>query len=68
MLVFDFFNSMVSSNQLEATGYTFDKTLQQWENGTTILGNEDNIEFTVAKLHECEGIISMEGSEPSIVA
>jgi hypothetical protein len=31
-----------------------------------VLGNDDKVDFVVKKIHECEGVISMEGSHPSV--
>ena len=66
MLVYDFFNAIVSAEHLEKAGYSHDRDSQQWESSETILAYEDTVEFTTVKLHECAGIISMEGSDPSI--
>ena len=68
MLVHSFFNAMVSSGHLHSAGYVFDRDLQQWmqEKGPKVLGNDDRVDFMVEKIHECEGVISIEGSHPSV--
>jgi hypothetical protein len=69
MLVHSFFNAMVSSDHLHSAGYVYDQELQEWtqEEGSGVLGNEDRVEFIVQKIHECAGIISIEGSNPNRV-
>lgn len=68
MLVHSFFNAMVSSDHLQSAGYVFDEDLHQWilEGDCQALGIGDKVEFTVQKLHECAGVISLEGSQPSV--
>lgn len=68
MLVHSYFNAMVSSDHLHSAGYAFDPDAQQWqqENGDKVLGNDDKVDFVIEKFHECEGIVSMEGSHPSL--
>jgi DNA-directed RNA polymerase subunit E'/Rpb7 len=70
LLVHRFFNAMVPAEQLEEAGYIFDRELQQWthEGTSKILEHDDCVDFTVEKLHECAGIISMEGSRPIVSA
>ena len=66
MLVHSFFNAMVPADQLEEAGYIFDRDMQQWYHETTnkIVKHDDSVHFTMEKLHECGGIISLEGSKP----
>lgn len=66
MLVHSFFNAMVPAEQLEEAGYIFNQEMQQWIHETTnkIVKHDDSIHFTTEKLHECGGIISLEGSKP----
>lgn len=68
MLVHSYFNAMVSSDQMESAGYVFDTQTQQWmqESDSKVLGNGDMVDFIVEKMHECDGIISMEGSSPRV--
>lgn len=68
MLVHRFFNAMVPAEQLEEAGYLFDRDLQHWAHDATskILGYDDCVDFTIDKLHECAGIISIEGSRLTV--
>jgi DNA-directed RNA polymerase subunit E'/Rpb7 len=68
MLVHSFFNAMVSSDHMVSAGYVFDRELQQWihESSSNVIDIEDKVDFVIEKIHECEGIISMEGSHPSV--
>jgi len=68
MLVHSFFNAMVSSDHMQAAGYVFDDETQQWQhqNGNKVLGNQDEVNFVIDKLHECDGMISLEGSHPTV--
>jgi hypothetical protein len=68
ILVFNYFNAMVSADQLRASGYSFDPDLQNWvsEGGAQTLSTEDKINFVVEKVHECEGTVSLEGVSPSL--
>lgn len=65
-LVFELFNAMVNSDSLTNSGFTFDTDLNQWvkdESGMSI-AEGDIVQFTVEKLHECEGLISLECKDP----
>lgn len=66
MLVHSFFNAMVSSDHLQSAGYVFKPQTQQWarESDSKVLGKKGKVDFVVQKIHECDGIISMEGSSP----
>jgi DNA-directed RNA polymerase subunit E'/Rpb7 len=68
MLVHSFFNAMISSDHLQSAGYVFNPQSQQWtdESDSKVLGNEDKVDFVLEKIHECDGIISMEGSNPRV--
>jgi len=66
---------MVPSDYLRRAGYTFDRDLNEWNQvedrhhdkiGNTLRVGDD-LEFTVEKLHECNGVISLEGCEPVVV-
>jgi len=67
ILVFDFFNAMISSEHLRATGFAYDSELQNWtaEDGSSTISAKDKIHFAVEKVHECEGTVSLEGINPS---
>lgn len=65
-LVFELFNAMVNSDSLTSSGFTFDTDLNQWvkdESGMSIVEG-DVMQFTIEKLHECEGLISLECKDP----
>lgn len=65
-LVFELFNAMVNSDSLTNSGFTFDTDLNQWvkdESGMSI-AEGDVMQFTIEKLHECEGLISLECRDP----
>lgn len=68
VLLHKFFNAMISSDHMHSAGYVFDRELQQWmeEDGTKIVGNEDQVDFVIDNIHECAGVISIEGSQPSV--
>uniref|UniRef100_A0A7S2UC88 RPA43 OB domain-containing protein n=1 Tax=Attheya septentrionalis TaxID=420275 RepID=A0A7S2UC88_9STRA len=68
MLVHAFFNAMVSSDHLRAAGYIFDRDAQHWTSSVdnTAIGIDDQVEFSLDKLHECAGVISLEGCNPSV--
>jgi hypothetical protein len=68
MLVHAFFNAMVSSDHLRAAGYIFDRDAQHWTSSVdnTVIGIDDRVEFSLDKLHECAGVISLEGCNPSV--
>ena len=66
---------MVSADNLREKGYFFDRDLNEWNMGRSA-GSDDNggaiaigesLEFSVEKLHECNGIISLEGADPKLV-
>jgi len=71
LLIGSFFNAMVPSDHLRASGYVFDQDLQQWlldtEEDSKVIGENDLITMKLEKLRECAGIISLEGSQPSLV-
>lgn len=69
MLVLDYFNAMVSADELREAGYSFDAELQKWVfgSGAQAISVESRIEFEVEKIHECEGTLSLEGAKPSLV-
>ena len=68
ILVFNYFNAMVSADELHAAGYTFDPDLQNWasERGSQTISIKDKIKFLVEKVHECDGTVSLEGVKPSL--
>ena len=71
LLVHKLFNASVSAEALRLAGYTFDKEENQWKqsnSGSCAVGKGDQMSFCVDKLHECNGLISLEGSKPSLIS
>lgn len=66
VLVFNYFNAIVSGDHLRAAGLSFDPDLQNWTSGTQTISIQDKIHFTVEKVHECDGTVSLEGKNPSL--
>ena len=68
MLVLNYFNAMVSAEQLRGAGYSFDADLQKWvsESGGQTISVNSRITFDVEKIHECDGTMSLEGVKPSL--
>mmetsp|Transcript_4861 Transcript_4861/g.6991 ORF Transcript_4861/g.6991 Transcript_4861/m.6991 type:complete len:275 (+) Transcript_4861:83-907(+) len=67
ILVHSYFNAMVSADHLREAGFQFDRNVNEWkdkENQKILFGN--TLQFIVEKLHESNGIISLEVSDPSI--
>lgn len=64
--MFNYFNAMISGDQLRAAGFTFDADLQNWSSGAGTISTEDKINFVVEKVHECDGTVSLEGAKPSL--
>jgi DNA-directed RNA polymerase I subunit RPA43 len=67
-LVHNFFNASISSDQLVAAGFSYDDQ-GDWvhEDGSTTIAAEEKVKFTVEKVHECAGTISMEGMDPTVI-
>jgi DNA-directed RNA polymerase I subunit RPA43 len=61
ILAYSFFNAMISAYELHTSGFKYHSSKSVWksESGQT-LNIGDTISFTVEKLHECNGIISLE--------
>lgn len=59
---------MVSSDELRGAGYTYDADLQKWvaEDGGQAIAADSRITFTLEKIHECDGTLSLEGVKPSL--
>lgn len=64
----NYFNAMVSAEQLRGAGYSFDADLQKWvsESGGQTISVDSKITFEVSKIHECEGTMSLEGINPAL--
>jgi DNA-directed RNA polymerase subunit E'/Rpb7 len=69
VLVHELFNAMISAESLRDSGFTFDADLNEWSKDDTMVpvAIGDSIKFTVDKMHECNGLISLECKEPIIV-
>ena len=65
----DYFNAMVSADELREAGYTFDSDLQKWVfgGGAQAVSVDSRIKFEVGKIHECEGTLSLEGVKPALI-
>jgi hypothetical protein len=74
LLVYELFNASVSAEALRLAGYTFDKEMNEWsqsaegDGGDCIVAKGDKMSFRVEKLHESNGLISLEGSQPSVIS
>eukprot|EP00934_Nitzschia_sp_Nitz4_P000423 Nitzschia sp. Nitz4//scaffold221_size33835//29154//29889//NITZ4_007856-RA/size33835-augustus-gene-0.2-mRNA-1//1//CDS//3329542572//423//frame0 len=68
ILVFNYFNAMVSAEPLRNAGFFFDADLQKWvsEGGAQSIAVDSKITFEVTKIHECEGTVSLEGTNPAL--
>jgi hypothetical protein len=68
LLVLDFFNAMIPAEALTKGGFAYDEDLQEWskEDGSSVFAKDVKVDFTVARIHEAVGTVSMEGSHPMI--
>ncbi len=68
LLVHELFNGMISAELLRRNGFTFDDETHEWrkhENSVDrIIKIDDAMEFTVDRLHECNGLISLDCKDP----
>ena len=62
LLVFDYFNAMVPADALVEHGFRFDHDTYKWESDEH--QNLVVVQFEVEKIHECAGIISIQGIKP----
>ena len=69
VLVHELFNAMISAESLRESGFSFDADLNEWskEDTLTPIAIDDSIRFTVEKLHECNGLISLECKDPVVI-
>ena len=74
LLIHDFFNGMVSADNLVRAGFRFDAEQYTWLNvNVNATDDGDNnlaleyLAFEVSKVHECAGVISLEGENPKVV-
>ena len=67
MLVFGYINAMVPADVFLKSGYKFDDVLDNWvkEDGSQTISKGNKVNFTVSKIHECDGAISLEGRQAS---
>eukprot|EP00980_Cylindrotheca_fusiformis_P029540 scaffold23502_cov113-Cylindrotheca_fusiformis.AAC.2 len=66
VLALNYFNVVISGDQLRASGYSFDPELQNWTAGTESISTQAKLKFKVEKIHECDGTVSLEGCKPSL--
>ena len=66
LLVFNYFNAMISGDELRAAGYSFDEELHNWTSSKESIAPKDKVKFNVEKIHELEGTVSMEGKNPAL--
>ena len=68
LLVHELFNAMIPAESLRESGFSFDGDLNEWSKDDTMtpVVVDDEIKFTVDKLHECNGLISLECRDPVI--
>ncbi len=66
LLVHELFNASISAEHLRQSGFSFDADLNEWTKDDTHnpICENDDIEVTVDKLHECNGLISLECKNP----
>lgn len=68
LLVHELFNGMISAELLRRNGFIFDDETHEWrkhENSKDrIIKIDDAMEFTVDRLHECNGLISLDCKDP----
>jgi DNA-directed RNA polymerase I subunit RPA43 len=69
LLVHELFNAMISAESLRQNGFLFDADTNEWSKQDTMvpISIGDGIKFTVEKVHECNGLISLESKDPVIV-
>jgi hypothetical protein len=77
MLVDTLFNAMVPADELRIIGYEYGLETNEWSTqrdmttgelleSPVVIGSEDRIGFTVTRINEANGIISMDGGDPTI--
>jgi DNA-directed RNA polymerase subunit E'/Rpb7 len=69
LVVHHYFNANVSAEHMRAAGYDFDAEQELWFSQETSLSlsKGDQVQFVVDKVHESGGIISLNGSVPSLI-
>jgi len=68
ILVFGYFNAMVAAEDLRSSGYNFNLDTSQWvaEGSENVIEPNIPVEFIVKQIHECNGIMSLEGTDLTI--
>lgn len=64
LLIYELFNGMISADVLRKNGFQFDDDTHEWKKMDKIISIEDGMECTVDKLHECNGLISLDCKDP----
>ena len=69
LVVHHYFNASISADHMRSAGFAFDEVQLQWyrESDQVPLSSSDRIAFDCDKLFESGGIISIEGSKPSLL-
>jgi len=77
VLVYELFNAMISSESLKQNGFVFDDETNEWRRSSDMDDDDDlvgrvvnigdGMKFTVDKLHECNGLISLECTDPAFI-
>ena len=71
LIVHQYFNASISAEHLREAGFEFDEVQLQWyrddEGQQNPLSSNDRIEFVCETLFESGGIISIEGTKPSLL-
>jgi hypothetical protein len=69
LLVHELFNAMISAESLQESGYEFDVDLNEWSKPDAIgpIAIDDSIKISVERLHECNGLISLECKDPIVI-
>jgi len=69
LIVHGYFNASIPASCLRSNRFNFDETSEQWcveSSSESMTVGETKIEFQVARIYESAGIISLEGSQPSL--
>eukprot|EP00592_Proboscia_alata_P018549 CAMPEP_0194424138 /NCGR_PEP_ID=MMETSP0176-20130528/23408_1 /TAXON_ID=216777 /ORGANISM="Proboscia alata, Strain PI-D3" /LENGTH=273 /DNA_ID=CAMNT_0039233735 /DNA_START=55 /DNA_END=876 /DNA_ORIENTATION=- len=82
ILVHTLFNAMIPAEHLQRAGYIYDRSMREWCNKGASVDDDDSesplpqhevikvggsVCFMIDKVHECAGVISLEGQNPSIL-
>ncbi|KAL7569226.1 hypothetical protein ACA910_016781 [Epithemia clementina (nom. ined.)] len=66
MIVHDYFNASITAHHLQNSGFQYDQTEGEWVHSTSNnrLAKGALLGFTIERVHESGGIISIDGSDP----